>query len=132
MQERVDNRKTPQNTVKLLTSTIKAGADEEGLRYCFRVVSPEKIYLLQVSLDNRSFIAGVNMPVQPHCTLCALPINCLSDSPVNSTCIRRPVYTMKSTLAHQQNRLDLDYPPELLTRQTTCQCYTALTSQEPC
>lgn len=49
LQERVDNRKTPQNTVQLLTSTIKAGADEEGLRYCFRVVSPEKVYLLQVS-----------------------------------------------------------------------------------
>lgn len=52
MQERVDNRKTPQNTVKLLTSTIKSGADEEGLRYCFRVVSPEKIYLLQVRFNN--------------------------------------------------------------------------------
>ena len=51
-QERVDNRKTPQNTVKLLTSTIKSGADEEGLRYCFRVVSPEKIYLLQVRFKN--------------------------------------------------------------------------------
>ena len=51
MQEKVDNKKTPYNTVKLLTSTIKAGADEEGLqglRFCFRVVSPEKVYLLQV------------------------------------------------------------------------------------
>ena len=50
VQERVDNKKTPYNTVKLLTSTIKSGAEEEGLRYCFRVVSPEKVYLLQVGL----------------------------------------------------------------------------------
>ena len=56
VQERVDNRKTPYNTVKLLTSTIKSGADEEGLRYCFRVVSPEKIYLLQVSCSTSSIM----------------------------------------------------------------------------
>ena len=49
LQERVDNKKTRQNTVNLLTSTIKAGAEEEGLRHCFRVVSPEREYLLQVT-----------------------------------------------------------------------------------
>ena len=47
--ERIDNKKTRQNTVNLLTSTIKAGADEEGLRHCFRVVSPEREYVLQAS-----------------------------------------------------------------------------------
>ncbi|KAL3136510.1 hypothetical protein ABBQ38_005760 [Trebouxia sp. C0009 RCD-2024] len=59
--ERVDNKKTPYNTVKLLTSTIKAGADEEGLRYCFRVVSPEKVYLLQAEdeLDQREWMEAV-------------------------------------------------------------------------
>lgn len=49
--ERIDNKKTRQNTVNLLTSTIKAGADEEGLRHCFRVVSPEREYVLQAEDD---------------------------------------------------------------------------------
>ena len=44
----MDKQKTRMNTVNLLTSTIKAGAEEEGLRHCFRVVSPEREYLLQV------------------------------------------------------------------------------------
>lgn len=54
--ERVDNKKTRQNTVNLLTSTIKAGADEEGLRHCFRVVSPEREYLLQASAVGRECV----------------------------------------------------------------------------
>lgn len=49
--DRVDKQKTRQNTVNLLTSTIKAGAEEEGLRHCFRVVSPEREYLLQAEDD---------------------------------------------------------------------------------
>ena len=55
MQERIDRRKTPQNTVNLLTSTIKAGVDEqEGgrpLKYCFRVVSTERVILLQADSE---------------------------------------------------------------------------------
>ena len=65
MQERVDNKKTPYNTVKLLTSTIKSGADEEGLRYCFRVVSPEKIYLLQVPLPCLMSLPCIPPPCMP-------------------------------------------------------------------
>ncbi|KAK9807526.1 hypothetical protein WJX72_001570 [[Myrmecia] bisecta] len=49
--ERKDNKKTPQNTVSLLTATIKSDSDEPGLRYCFRVVSPEKVYTLQAEND---------------------------------------------------------------------------------
>ncbi|DBB01590.1 TPA: hypothetical protein ACH3X1_000238 [Trebouxia sp. C0004] len=49
--DRVDKQKTRQNTVNLLTSTIKVGAEEEGLRHCFRVVSPEREYLLQAEDD---------------------------------------------------------------------------------
>ena len=48
LQERVDNQKTPQNTVNLLCSTIKPNAEDESIRFCFRVVSPEKVYSLQV------------------------------------------------------------------------------------
>ena len=48
LQERVDNQKTPQNTVNLLCSTIKPNAEDDSIRFCFRVVSPEKVYSLQV------------------------------------------------------------------------------------
>ena len=48
LQERVDNQKTPQNTVNLLCSTIKPNPEDDSIRFCFRVVSPEKVYSLQV------------------------------------------------------------------------------------
>jgi PH domain len=50
VQERKDNRKVPQNTVNLQTTTIKADGEDERdrhLRFCFRVVSPSKTYILQ-------------------------------------------------------------------------------------
>ncbi|KAL4436335.1 hypothetical protein ABPG77_009897 [Micractinium sp. CCAP 211/92] len=37
----------PRNTCNLLTATIKPGAEDPSLRYAFRVVSPEKEYVLQ-------------------------------------------------------------------------------------
>ena len=37
----------PQNTVGLLTATIKPDAEEPGVRFAFRVISPEKEYTLQ-------------------------------------------------------------------------------------
>lgn len=38
------------HTVNLLTSTIKRDAEQSDLRFCFRIISPTKIYTLQVSL----------------------------------------------------------------------------------
>lgn len=49
-QDKKDNKKTPQNTVNLQTSTIKQDSEDERdrhLMFCFRVVSPGKVYLLQ-------------------------------------------------------------------------------------
>lgn len=37
----------PHNTAHLLTSTIKSDAEDPGLRFCFRVISPAKEYTLQ-------------------------------------------------------------------------------------
>lgn len=53
LQERTGlaHQKSPQNTVSLQRSTVKADAEEEkdrDLRYCFRVVSMDRMYLLQV------------------------------------------------------------------------------------
>ena len=49
-QERTSKEKTPQNTVNLQTSTVKADAEDpkdRDLKYCFRVVSRDRMYLLQ-------------------------------------------------------------------------------------
>ncbi|KAD4981967.1 hypothetical protein E3N88_18638 [Mikania micrantha] len=38
------------HTLNLVTSTIKAYAKQSYLRFCFRIISPTKIYTLEVSL----------------------------------------------------------------------------------
>eukprot|EP00850_Spirogloea_muscicola_P010361 SM000060S19693 [mRNA] locus=s60:675953:682119:+ [translate_table: standard] len=43
-----DDNTVANNTVNLLTSTIKMDAEQSDLRFCFRVVSPNKSYTLQV------------------------------------------------------------------------------------
>lgn len=53
-QEKKDSRDTPQNTVALQTATVKPGAEEAAdaeLRFCFRVVSPARSYVLQAADD---------------------------------------------------------------------------------
>ena len=40
-----------QSTVDLHTATIKLDAEEPGLRLCFRVVSPQKVYTLQAETE---------------------------------------------------------------------------------
>lgn len=43
-----DEKSVACHTVNLLTSTIKIDADQSDLRFCFRIISPSKIYALQV------------------------------------------------------------------------------------
>jgi Arf-GAP with coiled-coil, ANK repeat and PH domain-containing protein len=43
-----DEKAVARHTVNLLTSTIKADADQSDLRFCFRIISPTKNYTLQV------------------------------------------------------------------------------------
>lgn len=42
-----DEKSVARHTVNLLTSTIKVDADQTDLRFCFRIISPSKIYTLQ-------------------------------------------------------------------------------------
>ncbi|CAK9205445.1 unnamed protein product [Sphagnum jensenii] len=42
-----DDKTIAHHTVNLLTSTIKIDAEQSDLRFCFRIVSPSKIYTLQ-------------------------------------------------------------------------------------
>jgi Arf-GAP/coiled-coil/ANK repeat/PH domain-containing protein len=42
-----DDKTIAHHTVNLLTSTIKNDAEQTDLRFCFRIVSPQKTYTLQ-------------------------------------------------------------------------------------
>lgn len=42
-----EEKSVARHTVNLLTSTIKADADQSDLRFCFRIISPTKNYTLQ-------------------------------------------------------------------------------------
>ncbi|CAI9786858.1 unnamed protein product [Fraxinus pennsylvanica] len=42
-----DEKSVARHTVNLLTSTIKVDAEQSDLRFCFRIISPTKIYTLQ-------------------------------------------------------------------------------------
>ncbi|KAK2376655.1 ADP-ribosylation factor GTPase-activating protein AGD3 [Trifolium repens] len=42
-----DEKSVARHTVNLLTSTIKVDAEQSDLRFCFRIISPSKMYTLQ-------------------------------------------------------------------------------------
>ncbi|KAE8705223.1 ADP-ribosylation factor GTPase-activating protein AGD1 [Hibiscus syriacus] len=47
-----DEKSVTRHTVNLLTSTIKVDADQSDLMFCFRIISPTKIYTLQQTIEN--------------------------------------------------------------------------------
>ncbi|KAM7277272.1 hypothetical protein ACFE04_019138 [Oxalis oulophora] len=57
-----DEKSVARHTVNLLTSTIKADADQSDLRFCFRIISPTKIYTLQAenAVDQMDWIDKIN------------------------------------------------------------------------
>ncbi|PQQ18116.1 ADP-ribosylation factor GTPase-activating protein AGD3 [Prunus yedoensis var. nudiflora] len=56
-----DEKTVARHTVNLLTSTIKVDADQTDLRFCFRIISPTKIYTLQAenALDQMDWIEKI-------------------------------------------------------------------------
>ncbi|XP_062025730.1 ADP-ribosylation factor GTPase-activating protein AGD3-like isoform X1 [Rosa rugosa] len=56
-----DEKSVARHTVNLLTSTIKVDADQTDLRFCFRIISPLKIYTLQAenALDQMEWIEKI-------------------------------------------------------------------------
>ncbi|CAK7336820.1 unnamed protein product [Dovyalis caffra] len=57
-----DEKSVARHTVNLLTSTIKVDADQSDLRFCFRIISPMKVYTLQAenALDQMDWIEKIN------------------------------------------------------------------------
>ncbi|XP_012090593.1 ADP-ribosylation factor GTPase-activating protein AGD1 [Jatropha curcas] len=56
-----DEKSVARHTVNLLTSTIKVDADQSDLRFCFRIISPTKVYTLQAenALDQMDWIEKI-------------------------------------------------------------------------
>ncbi|KAG8048099.1 hypothetical protein GUJ93_ZPchr0008g13791 [Zizania palustris] len=56
-----DEKSVAQHTVNLLTSTIKVDAEQSDLRFCFRIISPTKIYTLQAesAIDQMDWIEKI-------------------------------------------------------------------------
>ena len=46
-----DEKNAARSAVNLLTSTIKADAEQTDLRFCFRIISPLKVMTLQVRIS---------------------------------------------------------------------------------
>ncbi|XP_019416188.1 PREDICTED: ADP-ribosylation factor GTPase-activating protein AGD1-like [Lupinus angustifolius] len=56
-----DDRSVARHTVNLLTSTIKIDAEQSDLRFCFRIISPSKMYTLQAenALDQMDWMEKI-------------------------------------------------------------------------
>ncbi|CAN0906102.1 ADP-ribosylation factor GTPase-activating protein AGD1 [Linum grandiflorum] len=56
-----DEKSAARHTVNLLTSTIKVDADQTDLRFCFRIISPVKVYTLQAenAVDQMDWIEKI-------------------------------------------------------------------------
>lgn len=56
-----DENSVAHHTVNLLTSTIKVDSEQSDLRFCFRIISPSKIYTLQAesAMDQMDWIEKI-------------------------------------------------------------------------
>ncbi|KAF3443063.1 hypothetical protein FNV43_RR16984 [Rhamnella rubrinervis] len=80
-----DEKCVTRHTVNLLTSTIKVDAEQSDLRFCFRIISPMKIYTLQAenALDQMDWIEKINGAIASLLSSQA-PERYLSASPLGS------------------------------------------------
>lgn len=62
-----DEKSVTRHTVNLLTSTIKVDAEQSDLRFCFRIISPMKIYTLQVPSQNLARTFSLNFCPCKYC-----------------------------------------------------------------
>ena len=64
-------------TVSLLTATIKPDLEDSNMRFCFRVVSPEKTYCLQAESQTATGFDTIHAP-HSKATSTHAPISSLS------------------------------------------------------
>ncbi|XP_031277255.1 ADP-ribosylation factor GTPase-activating protein AGD1 [Pistacia vera] len=78
-----DEKSVARHTVNLLTSTIKVDADQSDLRFCFRIISPTKVYTLQAesAVDQMEWIEKINGVIASLLSF-QTPERCLSAGPI--------------------------------------------------
>ncbi|XP_031277278.1 ADP-ribosylation factor GTPase-activating protein AGD1-like [Pistacia vera] len=78
-----DEKSVARHTVNLLTSTIKVDADQSDLRFCFRIISPTKVYTLQAesAVDQMDWIEKINGVIASLLSF-QTPERCLSAGPI--------------------------------------------------
>lgn len=65
-----DEKSVARHTVNLLTSTIKVDAEQSDLRFCFRIISPSKMYTLQVNTFNTLISLTCKFGINHYSSLC--------------------------------------------------------------
>jgi Arf-GAP/coiled-coil/ANK repeat/PH domain-containing protein len=65
-----DEKSVARHTVNLLTSTIKIDAEQSDLRFCFRIISPSKMYTLQVNTFNTLISLTCKFGIYHYFSLC--------------------------------------------------------------
>ncbi|KAF9618939.1 hypothetical protein IFM89_002934 [Coptis chinensis] len=80
-----DEKSVAHHTVNLLTSTIKADAEQSDLRFCFRIISPSKNYTLQAesALDQMDWIEKITGVIASLLSS-QTPLQCLPVSPMGT------------------------------------------------
>ncbi|KAL6644455.1 hypothetical protein ACP70R_016063 [Stipagrostis hirtigluma subsp. patula] len=80
-----DEKSVARHTVNLLTSTIKVDAEQSDLRFCFRIISPTKVYTLQAesAVDQMDWIEKITGVIASLLTS-QCPEQCYMSSPKGS------------------------------------------------
>nr|CAB3481571.1 unnamed protein product [Digitaria exilis] len=80
-----DEKSVARHTVNLLTSTIKVDAEQSDLRFCFRIISPTKVYTLQAesAIDQMDWIEKITGVIASLLTSQS-PEQCFMSSPKGS------------------------------------------------
>lgn len=94
-------KETPQNTVNLLTSTIKMDDEEGVLRHAFRVISPAGLYTLQAEneLERQEWVEAIQGV-----------INCLLNGAVGPS--QMPTKPKRATHSRSNSLQDIDMSPQ--------------------
>ncbi|XP_044493333.1 ADP-ribosylation factor GTPase-activating protein AGD1-like isoform X2 [Mangifera indica] len=79
-----EEKSVARHKLNLLTATIKADADQSDLRFCFRIISPTKVYTLQAenAADQSDWIEKINGVIASLLSF-QTPRRCLSADPID-------------------------------------------------
>ncbi|KAK6924605.1 Ankyrin repeat, partial [Dillenia turbinata] len=93
-----DDKMGAHHAVNLLTSTIKADADQSDLRFCFRIITPSRCYTLQAesALDQIDWIEKITGVIA---------------SLLSSQALEKPLYASSMGIGDVQAVCEIDFAP---------------------